>query len=231
MRRAARGVLDLTATSAHRRFLVISEVWHPGWTATVDGKPATLHRTNIALQGLWLDPGPHHVRLRFWPTGLSAGLIVTGVTICALLVCLGLAFRRGSDGRGFRGDTDSASLSDNAHREHLILGLAGSLGGYLCSPKDRVSDCAATPCVTTSRLTSACVRNVAESSAAASFTTTRGAPRAGTCVRGFGNRNHRSHVLTLLLVFAARCAFGFRSNLGRQPCIATRRQSVRSGGA
>ena len=96
VQRAARGVLDLTATSAHRRFLVISEVWHPGWTATVDGKPATLHRTNVALQGLWLDPGLHHVRLRFWPTGLSAGLTVTGVTICALLVCLGLAFRRGS---------------------------------------------------------------------------------------------------------------------------------------
>ena len=190
--------------------------------------PSRRHRAPGSLAG----PGTHHVRLWFWPTGLTAGLVVTAVTVCALLVCLGLAFRRVAlDGRGFRGDTDSASLSDNAHPEHLILGLAGSLGGYLCSPKDRVSDCAATPCVTTSRLTSACVRNVAESSAAASFTTTRGAPRAGTCVRGFGNRNHRSHVLTLLLVFASRCAFGFRSNLGRQPCVAPRRRSVRSGGA
>ena len=92
--RAARGVVELTAKNAHRRFLVVSEVWHPGWQATVDGQPATLHRANIALQGLWLEPGTHQVRLGFWPVGLSAGLVVTGVSLVALFTGVGLVLRR-----------------------------------------------------------------------------------------------------------------------------------------
>ena len=72
----------------------MSEVWHPGWQATVDGQPATLHRANIALQGLWLEPGTHQVRLGFWPVGLSAGLVVTGVSLVALFTGVGLVLRR-----------------------------------------------------------------------------------------------------------------------------------------
>jgi hypothetical protein len=94
IRRWRAGELDLATHTAARRFLVISEVWHPGWRARVDGRAAALHRTDIALQGLWLEPGDHEIELRFWPVGLTPGLIVTGVTVCAVLGLTILAVRR-----------------------------------------------------------------------------------------------------------------------------------------
>lgn len=85
------GRLELTTSSANSRFLVISEVWLPGWRALVDGRPADLSRVDIALQGLRLPPGRHRVELSYRPTGLALGLILTalsalGVTGLWLLV-------------------------------------------------------------------------------------------------------------------------------------------------
>jgi hypothetical protein len=81
---SAPGALAVAARNAHRRFLIISEIWHPGWHAGVDGRAATLYQTNIALQGLWLEPGVHTIELRYWPPGLTAGLIATALTWLAL---------------------------------------------------------------------------------------------------------------------------------------------------
>jgi hypothetical protein len=100
LRRWRAGELDIVTHAAARRFLVISEVWHPGWRATVDGRPVPLHQTDIALQGLWLDAGDHVVELRFWPVGLTAGMIITGMTIVLVLalVLVGRAEARPYEG-------------------------------------------------------------------------------------------------------------------------------------
>ena len=90
---SAAGRLVFAAQNAHRRFLVISEVWHPGWRAAVDGRAAPLYQTDIALQGLWLEPGVHAIELRFWPPGLTGGSIATALT-CAAVAGLLLIGRR-----------------------------------------------------------------------------------------------------------------------------------------
>jgi hypothetical protein len=82
--RAVAGELDVATQNVNRRFLVISEVWHPGWRAAVDGRVATLYQTDIALLGLWLEPGAHHIELRYWPPGLTAGSIATVLTCVAI---------------------------------------------------------------------------------------------------------------------------------------------------
>ena len=79
------GALSLSAQNAHRRFLVVSEIWHPGWRATIDGHPTSLYQTDIALQGLWLEPGFHNVELHYWPPGLTVGAIVTALTLIAVV--------------------------------------------------------------------------------------------------------------------------------------------------
>ena len=91
---SAAGALAVAAQNAHRRFLVISEVWHPGWRAAVDGRAATLYQTDIALQGLWLEPGVHTIELRYWPPGLTAGLIMTALTCVAVPGLLLIGKRR-----------------------------------------------------------------------------------------------------------------------------------------
>jgi uncharacterized membrane protein YfhO len=86
--RTKAGSLDVTAQNANRRFLVISEIWHPGWSAAVDGRAATLYQTDIALQGLWLEPGTHKIQLRYWPPGLTTGSIITVLTCIAVAALL-----------------------------------------------------------------------------------------------------------------------------------------------
>ena len=92
---SAAGALAVSAQNAHRRFMVISEVWHPGWRAIVDGHAAPLYRTDIALQGLWLEPGVHTIELRYWPPGLTVGLMATALTCVAVLGLLVIGRRAG----------------------------------------------------------------------------------------------------------------------------------------
>jgi hypothetical protein len=96
--RPAAGALNVAAQNANRRFLVISEIWHPGWSAVVDGRLATLYQTDIALQGLWLEPGSHKIQLRYWPPGLTAGLIITVLTVMAIAGLLLFKLLRSSAG-------------------------------------------------------------------------------------------------------------------------------------
>ena len=60
-------------------YLVLSEVFAPGWSATVDGQPAELLRANAIFRALWVAPGEHQVELRYWPTLLTLGAASSGV--------------------------------------------------------------------------------------------------------------------------------------------------------
>jgi hypothetical protein len=84
------GHLALRASCAKRRYLVVSEVWHPGWQATLDGKPAELFCTNVALMGMWVEPGSHQIELNFRPMHWGLALTLSGASGAAL-VALGIA--------------------------------------------------------------------------------------------------------------------------------------------
>lgn len=70
-------------------YLVISEVWHPGWRASLDGQEVHLYRTNLALLGLPVPPGQHQLMLEFrplrWIEGLTAS-IVSGALFVILAI-------------------------------------------------------------------------------------------------------------------------------------------------
>ena len=89
------GHLALETHSRARRFLTISEVWHPGWRAVLDGAPLPLVPCDLALMGAWIPPGDHRVDLLFRPlywrvsVGITVGFLV--VWAAALLAC---GFRR-----------------------------------------------------------------------------------------------------------------------------------------
>jgi hypothetical protein len=72
--------------------LVISTNSYPGWTATVDGQPARLYRTNYTSMGLVVPPGESQVRLEFATPGFRLGAYVTLVS--TVLCALALSMRR-----------------------------------------------------------------------------------------------------------------------------------------
>ena len=73
--------------------LVLTDAWYPGWSVTVDGKPADLLRVDHALRGVALSAGDHLVELRYRPRALMTGATVTALSLL-FLVAWALASRR-----------------------------------------------------------------------------------------------------------------------------------------
>ncbi|MDD6893108.1 MAG: YfhO family protein, partial [Lactobacillus sp.] len=70
--------------------LTSSIPYSTGWTATVDGKKATLLRTNQAFVGLRLPAGTHHVVLHYHVPGLALGCKISLLgLIWTLLAAIG----------------------------------------------------------------------------------------------------------------------------------------------
>jgi hypothetical protein len=85
---ASGGCLALETQNRTRRFLAISEVWHPGWRGFIDGEELQLHRTNIALMGAWIPPGDHKLELSFRPLYWHLGVVISLVSLGVFLVLL-----------------------------------------------------------------------------------------------------------------------------------------------
>jgi hypothetical protein len=82
------GHLALETHSVERRFLTISEVWHPGWQGFLDGKPLPLLACDLALLGAWIPAGHHSIVLRFRPMHFGISLAVTAASLLAWSVLL-----------------------------------------------------------------------------------------------------------------------------------------------
>ncbi len=85
-RNPSRLVLDVTARAAG--LLVLSEIYHPYWEATVDGAPAEVLQVDIALRGVPVPAGRHRVAMQFRDPALRhgawgsvAGLVLWGLAL------------------------------------------------------------------------------------------------------------------------------------------------------
>ena len=65
-------VVLLEADSPDGGWVVLNDVWHPWWTATVDGRPADIARANVLFRAVEVPPGRHRIEFRLRPI---AGLI------------------------------------------------------------------------------------------------------------------------------------------------------------
>jgi len=66
-------------------YLVLAEAWYPGWTAKVDGAPATVLEANAYQQAVRLPAGVHTVELEFFPSGRGGALVVALIGILVTL--------------------------------------------------------------------------------------------------------------------------------------------------
>lgn len=75
-------------------FLVLTDVWYPGWGCTVDGEPAPLYRANNAFRGVAVPAGAHEVVFRFEPESYRRGRAITLGSLAAVPVLLALLAAR-----------------------------------------------------------------------------------------------------------------------------------------
>jgi hypothetical protein len=78
--------------------LVFSEVYYPGWTATVDGQSVEVGRVNYILRAINIKPGSHKVVLSFFPKTVDAtetiAYVAYGVLILVILLGIYIEWRR-----------------------------------------------------------------------------------------------------------------------------------------
>jgi hypothetical protein len=78
-------------------FLVTSDVYYPGWHATIDDQPAKLYRADYAFRGVAVPAGQHLVKFKYRPSRfyLGAGVSLTSLLILCALPLASLIKRRG----------------------------------------------------------------------------------------------------------------------------------------
>jgi len=91
------GSLHIRCDCSSPQLLVVAESFHPGWQATVDGKPQRPLRVNGDFLGCLVTPGRHHVVLEFRPDSLRRGWMATWAGLALVSVCfVGYRFGRHS---------------------------------------------------------------------------------------------------------------------------------------
>ena len=70
--------------------LVFSEIYYPGWTATVDGQPVELGRVNYVLRAMNVKAGKHAVTLSFKPASLNRTETIAYVSYTILLLAVAI---------------------------------------------------------------------------------------------------------------------------------------------
>jgi hypothetical protein len=77
--------IRLTVTATATGMVVLSEIWDPGWEATIDGKATEVYRANAVLRGVIVTSGTHEIVLTYPANTVKYSLLLYLIPIAALL--------------------------------------------------------------------------------------------------------------------------------------------------
>jgi uncharacterized membrane protein YfhO len=70
----------------HPGYLVLTDAWYPGWSATLDGRGVQILLADLAFRAVALpEPGKHKIVFAYQPVGLRIGIVVSGLTVTGLV--------------------------------------------------------------------------------------------------------------------------------------------------
>ena len=78
--------VTLDVDMADSGFVVLSDVYYPGWNAFVDGQPSPVYRANYLFRAVEVGPGSHRVEYIYQPRSFWIGVGVTVLTALVLVV-------------------------------------------------------------------------------------------------------------------------------------------------
>ncbi|HEY4721936.1 MAG TPA: YfhO family protein, partial [Anaerolineae bacterium] len=80
--------------AAQDGYLVLTDAYYPGWTATIDGQPTNIERADVMFRAVKVPAGPHRVELRYEPQSFRIGMWVT-IGAWAILIAAWAVVLRG----------------------------------------------------------------------------------------------------------------------------------------
>ncbi|HEY2158209.1 MAG TPA: YfhO family protein, partial [Isosphaeraceae bacterium] len=79
---------ELDVTLDRPGVVVLADALYPGWTLTVDDKPATIIRTNRMMRGAAVEAGKHGLVYEYRPPSFAIGKVVSLIGFVGLLASL-----------------------------------------------------------------------------------------------------------------------------------------------
>jgi hypothetical protein len=61
-------------------YLVLADLYLPGWQARIDGRSTPIYATDAVVRGVFVPGGSHHIEFVYWPTSIVAGVLVMILT-------------------------------------------------------------------------------------------------------------------------------------------------------
>jgi len=86
--------VDLEVRAEEPGYVVLTDAFYPGWTATVDGAIAGIVRTDCFFRGVRVAPGAHRLTLRYAPLSARRGALIALGSAAGATVLLWVARRR-----------------------------------------------------------------------------------------------------------------------------------------
>lgn len=83
--RSSPGDITLPFSNTEAGVVVISEVWHPDWYATDNGRRVDIRRVNYNFLGIPVPPGSHNLRVWYRPWDFYLGLAVSAAAALVIL--------------------------------------------------------------------------------------------------------------------------------------------------
>jgi hypothetical protein len=74
--------------------VVLSDLWDKGWRAYLDGQNVPVLRANHAVRGVVVQQGTHSLEFRFQPASFTWGVYAAGLSVLALVMWVGFAWRQ-----------------------------------------------------------------------------------------------------------------------------------------
>ena len=73
--------VSLTTSTKKEEFLILSDIYYPGWKAYIDGKETKIYQTDYILRGIVVPAGEHTVEFAFEPASLYLGGTISILSI------------------------------------------------------------------------------------------------------------------------------------------------------
>jgi uncharacterized membrane protein YfhO len=86
--------LVIDTRSSRDGFLLLADMYYPGWTARVDGVATQIHRANVSTRAIALPKGQHTVEFIYEPSAFFRGLKISLAALAALVLWTGAAVYR-----------------------------------------------------------------------------------------------------------------------------------------
>jgi hypothetical protein len=81
--------IELEVRSPRDGLLILSEIWYPGWKATVDGQEEPVQQVAHVLRGVLVSGGEHHIILLYDPASVRWGTRLSLASLVGLIMWVG----------------------------------------------------------------------------------------------------------------------------------------------